>query len=211
MKLEAINIYRIVHKDNVDYILQNGMFCREHPSFDPANIFIGDSILTGQRHDFVIPLKDCGNLGDYVPFYFGFRSPMLYNIHTGYRGVIQRSQSDIVYIVCKLYHLVEAGFNIIFTDGHAKNKVTRFFRDTKDLNQLDWTSINALTWYNSDETPDRMRRKQAECLVKTAIPPQYIAALVVFDETTKKEMMPLVTESNLAIGVHINPNSSFYY
>ena len=46
MELKAVNIYRIVHKDNVEYILRNGMFCREHPSFDPNNIFIGNSTLT---------------------------------------------------------------------------------------------------------------------------------------------------------------------
>ena len=86
MRLEDINIYRIVHKDNVSSILQNGMFCRLHPSFDPANIFIGDSTLTEQRHEFLIPLPDGGHLGDYVPFYFGYRSPMLYNIHNRLSG-----------------------------------------------------------------------------------------------------------------------------
>ena len=167
MELKAVNIYRIVHKDNVEYILRNGMFCREHPSFDPNNIFIGNSTLTEQRHDFVIPLTGRGHLGDYVPFYFGYRSPMLLNIHTGYSGVVKRPQSDIVYIVFKLYHLVDAGFNIIFTDGHAKNKVTRFFTNIEELNQLDWISIEASTWKFTPENPDRPRRKQAECLIKS--------------------------------------------
>ena len=93
----------------------------------------------------------------------------------------------------------------------VKNKVTQFFTDTKDLNQLDWISINALTWNNTPETPDRMRRKQAECLVKSNVPPQYITALVVFDEETKKEMTQLVEKNKQTIGVYINPNDLFYY
>ncbi|MBL7818659.1 MAG: DUF4433 domain-containing protein [Saprospiraceae bacterium] len=209
--MQNINLYRIVHRDNVAYILEKGMFCYGHPFFDPDNIFIGDSKLTQQRHDFDIPLSDGGYLGDYVPFYLGFRSPMLYNIHTGHRGIEQRPQSDIIYIVCKLHCLIEKDYKVIFTDGHAKNKVTRFYTDIQDLNRLDWESINAQYWQNTDTNPDRMRRKQAECLVKSQVPPQCIAALVVYDEATKNEMEKLVQKSGHKIGVHINPKSQFYY
>jgi ssDNA thymidine ADP-ribosyltransferase, DarT len=62
--LSDINLYRIVHQDNINFILQNGMFCVEHDRFDPNNTFIGDSILTQQRHTFKIPLKDYGHLGE---------------------------------------------------------------------------------------------------------------------------------------------------
>jgi hypothetical protein len=211
MTLQNINLYRIVHRDNVAYILEKGMFCHGHPFFDPNNIFIGDSTLTEQRHEFELPLADCGNLGDYVPFYFGYRSPMLLNIHTGYRGIQQRPQTDIVYIVCKLSCLIDKGFEVIFTDGHAKNQVTRFFKDTADLHQLDWESINAIQWNTTAQHPDRMRRKQAECLVKSQVPPQCIAALVVYDAATKADMEALVQASKHAIGVHINPKNDFYY
>ncbi len=210
-QLQNVNLYRIVHRDNMAYILQKGMFCSGHPFFDPDNIFIGDSTLTQQRHDFILPLAAKGNLGDYIPFYFSYRSPMLYNIHTGHRGIKQRPQSDIVYIVCKLQPLIDKGFECIFSDGHAKNKVTRFFTDTKDLSQLDWESIKALQWNNTPTNPDRMRRKQAECLIKSQVPPQYIAALVVFDEATKTAMEALISTNKLTIGVHINPKNEFYY
>ncbi len=93
MDVLNINIYRIVHRDNVAAILQNGMFCIEHPNFDPENIFIGDSMLTDQRRYFTIPLAGFNeHLGEYIPFYFGYRSPMLLNICTGYRNVLKRPQ-----------------------------------------------------------------------------------------------------------------------
>jgi hypothetical protein len=211
MDLSKINIYRIIHRSNLAYILQHGMHSIGHAAFDPNNIFIGDSTLTEQRRDFPIPLADCGNLGDYVPFYFGYRSPMLFNIATGYRGVVKRPQSDIVYLVCKLDSLVKAACPLIFTDGHAKNQVTRFFTDTTDLNQIDWDSVNALTWKNTEDKPDRMRRKQAECLVKSEVPPQYIAALVVYDAATRTDVETLVKNAGLSIGVYINPKGEFYY
>ena len=107
--------------------------------------------------------------------------------------------------------MVNADFSLIFTDGHAKNQVTRFFRERADLLNLDWTDIKAMTWYNTPDNPDRMRRKQAECLVLSAVPPQYITALVVFDAPTQHEMLQLVAEKQQTISVHVNPNSVFYY
>ena len=38
-----------------------------------------------------------------------------------------------------------------------------------------------------------------------------IVALVVFDETTKREMAQLVEKNKLTCAVHVNPNSAFYY
>lgn len=211
MDLQNINLYRIVHRANVAYILEQGMYCIGHPLFDPNNIFIGDSTLTEQRHDFAVPLIGRGNLGNYVPFYFGYRSPMLFNIATGYRNIVKRPQSDIVYIVCKLQTFMTNACPFIFTDGHAKNQATQFFTDVADLNKLDWDSVHALTWKNTSDNPDRMRRKQAEFLVKAEVPPQYIAALVVYDAATKAEMDKLVQEMGLSMGVHVNPTGNFYY
>ena len=211
MEIEKVNLYRIVHRENVAYILKSGMFCIGHRFFDPNNIFIGDSKLTQQRSEYSIPLIGYGHLGDYVPFYFGYRSPMLFNIKTGYRTIVQRPQSDIVYIVCKLKSLVNNGFKFVFTDGHAKSVFTQYYTDIVDLDRLDWDSIHALTWRNTEDNPDRMRRKQAECLIKSEVPPQYIAALVVYDEAIKTEMEALVAEAGLEISVHVNPKGNFYY
>ena len=68
-----------------------------------------------------------------------------------------------------------------------------------------------MTWRITPDNPDRMRRKQAECLIKSHVPPQCIAALVVYDEATKTVMEALVAKSGLEIGVHVNPNGNFYY
>ena len=211
MELEKVNLYRIVHIENVAYILKNGMFCVGHPSFDPDNIFIGDSVLTGQRHEHPIPLAGYGNVGDYVPFYLGYRSPMLFNIQTGYRGVKKQAPAEIVYIVCKLKGFVEKGYTYVFTDGHAKNRLTRFFTDVSDLKELNWESISALRWNNTPNNPDRMRQKQAECLIKSEVTPDYIVALVVYDESSKIKVENIVKEVGLGVRVFINPSQIFYF
>lgn len=209
--ISDINLYRIVHQDNINYILQNGMFCVENEQFDSNNIFIGDSTLTNQRHVFKIPLPDAGNLGDYIPFYFGYRSPMLYNIKTGHRGIPMWSQSQIIYIVCKMQPFFTDEFTIVFTNGHAKSQFTSYFTQEADLKQLDWAAIKALQWQNTPHDPDKMRRKQAECLIKSHIPPQYITALVVYDASTQAKMIDLIQKTDLKINVYINPKGYFYY
>ena len=85
--IDKIWLYRLIHVDNVEYVLRNGMFTRNHAQADPSYINIGDTILINQRSEYPVKIEGYGNLGDYVPFYFGPLSPMLLNIKTGYRGI----------------------------------------------------------------------------------------------------------------------------
>jgi len=87
-------VFRMVHANNVEYILKNGICCRTHPLADPDYINIGDTHLITQRDEYMVPINPPdGNLGDYVPFYFGGHSPMLLNIKTGHRGVSKRQST----------------------------------------------------------------------------------------------------------------------
>jgi hypothetical protein len=81
---DIVKVYRIVHIDNVKYLLTHGIFNRVHANADPDYINIGDSDLISKRHDYPVGVNPPGGaLGDYVPFYFGRLSPMLLNIKTG--------------------------------------------------------------------------------------------------------------------------------
>src|SRR5258708_24880319 len=96
-------VFRIVHIDNVEYLLTHGMFTKTHKKADPAYINIGDTGLIAQRNTYQVAIDPPnGVLGDYVPFYFGPLSPMLLNIKTGYRGITMRPQAEIVYVCCKI-------------------------------------------------------------------------------------------------------------
>lgn len=80
--IEKIWLYRIVHINNIEHILTRGIFSHSHANADSEYVNIGDATLINQRNDFPVKLDGYGNLGDYVPFYFGPLSPMLYNIKT---------------------------------------------------------------------------------------------------------------------------------
>lgn len=209
---KIIILYRIVHIDNVEFMLRNGMFTKHHPDADPNYINIGDSSLIAQRHAHPVDIDPPGgNLGDYVPFYFGPLSPMLLNIKTGYRGVTQRPQADIVYICCRMTDITRHCEQWCFTDGHAKNNFTEFYNNTDDVDEVDWDIVKAQQWNPIQSDMDRMRRKQAEFLVRDHVPPQCVNFIVVRNEERRILVQRMVDHLGLEIPVHINPNNQFYY
>jgi hypothetical protein len=207
-----VRVFRIVHIENVEYLLTHGMFYRNDPQADPNYINIGDSTLISQRNDYPVGINPPnGNLGEYVPFYFGPLSPMLLNIKTGYRGIAQRPQTDIVYIVCNVGSITEHCPEWCFTDGHAKNSITEFFNDLGNLGEVDWNMVCERHWRNTEDDYDRMRRKQAEFLVKHHVPVTCICNIVVQNDVGRTFIEKVLTRLGLEIPVLVNPNNQFYY
>lgn len=203
-------LFRIIHVDNLEYLLEYGMFHKSHINADPNYINIGDSILIQQRNDHDVGINPPnGQLGEYVPFYFGGLSPMLLNIKTGHRGITRRPQEEIIYICCSIQSILDKCELWCFTDGHAKNAITTFYNQINDLSHVDLKLAGERYWHNTDEDFDKMRKKQAEFLVKFHVPPECISNIIVYNEDASKRVSKLVTESTNKIKVHISKN--FYY
>ena len=94
-------VYRIIHYQNLEYILQNGIYYRNSENFDPNYVNIGSPEVINHRDKVIAKCFPGTIVNEYVPFYFGFRTPMLYKIKTGH-GVPQRPQHEIIYLCCKL-------------------------------------------------------------------------------------------------------------
>lgn len=205
-------LFRIVHIENLEYILKNGIHNRHHPDADPNYINIGDSNLIEKRNEYPVGVVPPGGaLGEYVPFYLGPLSPMLLNIKTGYRGITQRSQADIIYICCKIEDVVSNCQDWCYTNGHAKIAFTKFYNNLEQLDDVDWNMVMARYWMPTEEDYDRMRRKQAEFLVKDYVPVHCINRLVVYNDAVKVTVARTVENLRLDIPVFTNPNNDFYY
>ena len=153
-------LYRIVHWQNVEYILQHGLFTRGHSLADPSYVEIGHTQLIGQRHTHAIPgFPHAGNLGDCVPFYFGTHSPMLYAIMKGSSGVQQRAQDEIVYLISSVNTIVGHNLAFFFTDMHAKAALATGYNNLANLNAIDWNVVLSRTWYNTSIDLSRRDRK----------------------------------------------------
>lgn len=85
LNLDEIYLYRMTHIENIPHILQYGITHSNSPNANPAFVPIGDGSLIRTRSGFLL---DCGRrLGEYIPFYFGVRMPMLYVIQKGFNFV----------------------------------------------------------------------------------------------------------------------------
>jgi len=95
---DTIYLYRITHIDNLDFIFKSKKICCPNAEERDSNfIGIGDSSLIQSRKSRQIPIVPNGDFSDYITFYFGARSPMLYNIQKGYNNVAKHAPEDIVY------------------------------------------------------------------------------------------------------------------
>ena len=115
MELEQVALYRITHIENVSHILQCGITHKNSPNRNPNFRNIGDVSLIDTRSKKTVCVDNGGlasggieiTLGDYTPFYFGVKMPMLYVAQNGGNFVEKATSSgDIVYLICylKKYH-----------------------------------------------------------------------------------------------------------
>jgi len=131
-------IFRIVHRSNIPWILDNGMYCRNADIQEQDYQTIGNNELIEKRQHREVTISPFGTLSDYIPFYFTPYSPMMYNIKTGYSGVQQVPNEDIVIVVSSLFRLQDKGFSFVFTDRHAYLFNASFYNTLDKLDQIDW-------------------------------------------------------------------------
>jgi len=203
-------VYRIIHYKNLEYILQNGIYVRDHHKFDPNYINIGNTDIIDVRGSSSVKINNYGNIGAYIPFYFGRQSIMLYNILTDYKAEKQLPE-DIIYLCCKVDKLVAACKRFFFTDGQANKKFTEHFCDLSDLENLDWDVIKGSDFKKSEEDPDKQRRYQAEFLVHQYVPIDCIGTIVVYNQDRKDYIENLVNNNNLNIPVHLIRTDYYFH
>ncbi len=179
---ERAFIFRILHRDNVPWILENGMHCRDSTIRDPNFVPVGNADLIDMRHTRQVPCPPRGTLSDYVPFYFTPFTPMFLNIMTGFNGVRQRSPDEIVIFVSSLPKLRAEGVPFLFTDRHAYLAAARFSDDLAMLGWMDWERLRRRDFRKDPEDPAKVERYQAEALVHRHLPTHAMLGIVCYDD-----------------------------
>ncbi len=180
--------FRITHINNIPHVIRCGLVKADSPMREENYVSIGDRQVIDLRRGRIV---NGYRLNDYIPFYLGPRSPMLYVIQHGYNGVKRVDPEKIVYCVVRLDDLIKADINCIFTDGHALSALTSYY--TKDkLPQIDqiikFEDVYSSQW-NIEEDIDLKRRKEAELLVNCDLPAQYVRGYVVYNEEAKNQLI----------------------
>ena len=204
-------IYRMTHIDNVPFIVQNGLWSKLSPVQDPNFIPIGNpDIIDKRTNKTVVVIPPGGVLGEYVPFYFSGHSPMLLNITTGY-GVKRFLQKDIVFLVCDVYEIVNAGIPYCFTDGNATKAISKFYNNLSGLQELDWKCISTTLWKNTEDDYDRVRKKMSEFLVKEHIPSNLIRQIIVKNTEAEQKVAAMLGDSLPNCSIKVDTRFEYYY
>lgn len=194
-------IWRIVHRDNLPWILDNGLYCANSNVLDPNYINIGNVDLINKRRHRRVPIPPGGTLTDYVPFYFTPFSVMMKNIHSG-RGVPQRKNEEIVILVSSLYHAKSLGLPFVFTDMHAYLDWSNFYSDLAQLNAIDWPLLQRRDFMRDDEDLRKMDRYQAEALIFQHLPIQGTLGIVCYTEELTQEIKQQIQSKDLKLSVY---------
>jgi hypothetical protein len=163
---EKARIFRITHRSNVRWILENGLHCANAGRTDPNFVTIGNPELIAKRKQRVLPAPFGGRLSDYVPFYFTPSSPMMYNIKTGWGGITQRPNEDIVILVSSLWNLLKDDVTFVFSDRHAYLAAAQFYDDPARSDQIDWDILQRRDFRRDPNDPGKVERYEAELLVR---------------------------------------------
>jgi hypothetical protein len=173
-------IYHFTHGTNLAAILAAEEL-RSSAAAETATD-IADAKIKGSRKTRGVTCGPGGFVGDYVPFYFAPRSPMLYRIQQGGVAGVDGRPAGLVYFKTTTERLDGAGIAWVFTDGNAAAAVTQFYASADLLDQkVDWAVMRATYWNNTEEDGDRVRRRGAECLAFGAVPLDVIEELGVYN------------------------------
>jgi ssDNA thymidine ADP-ribosyltransferase, DarT len=217
LNAEKARIFRIVHRDNIRWILQNGVHCSNSQTKDAAYVTIGNTDIISMRTTRQVPVQPGGTLSDYVPFYFTPYSPMAYNIKTGFNGIRKRDNAEIVILVTSLPRLMEHQVPFVYADRHAYMNAARFSSNAGnadrtrvgDLTRIDWTILQAKDFQRDNDDPGKMERYQAEALVHKQMPISSLAGIACYNDAT----VTTITNLGKALNVQIKvlPKPAWYF
>ena len=206
---EKALIWRIVHRDNVPWILEHGLHCGNSAVKAPHWVSIGSQELIDKRASHPVPLPPGGWLNDYVPFYFTPFSPMLRNIHTGWGGIQRRANDEIVILVSSLHHVAQQGLPFLFTDCHAYYQWADYYDDLNQLDKIDWPLLQRRDFKRDPEDPAKFERYQAEALIHRHMPVSGLLGIVCYADAQKRSLEQAIAACDLNLPVYTRPRWYF--
>jgi hypothetical protein len=190
--------------------MQHGLVNSKSSQANPDYVQIGDSSLINTRKEIAAPDPPGGTLSDYIPFYLGPRSPMLYQIATGWEDIKKYPQEEIIYYISSVEKIKQHNLKYFFSDGHARSSTSTFYTEDFDFDKLDWDTIYATYWKSDENDLRRKEKKQSELLVKEYVPFSCIQYIGVFNKKAEEKVLTSLDKVEQPIPVRINSHKLYY-
>jgi len=205
LNAENARIFRIVHKDNIRWILSNGVHCSSSPRKDAGYVSIANADIIQMRTTKAVPIPPGGVLSDYVPFYFTPFSTMAFNIKTGFNGIRRRDNAEILILVSSLPRLVDHEVPFVFADRHAWFAAARFSSDLDKLDRIDWSILQRKDFRRDNDDPGKTERYQAEALVHRRVPISALSGIACYNDSVVEDINALCGELGVEVAVRSRP------
>ena len=127
---------------------------------------------------------------------------MLKNIHSGWGGIKQLPNDEIVILVSSLPKLQSMGINFVFTDRHAYLQWANYYTVLEDLRNVDWGILQARDFKRDANDPAKFERYQAEALVHNYCPVDALEGVICYTENVKQVLDGWLSDRHLNIPVH---------
>lgn len=175
-----------------------------------TEVEIGHPDIKRLRRERKVPRPPHGTVGDYVPFYFAPRSPMLYVIHRntvpGYSGGCDR----IVYLVTTLEALLLTDSAVLVSDRNAVKPYASFHDGAESIGDvIDWELMQQTIWKDTPEHSDRKERRMAEVLVRDVVPWSAFGGVAARSELIAQEARRAISSAGALTPVSVRPNWYF--
>lgn len=200
---EKCLLFRITHVSNLPWIFRHGIHCRNSKVADPNFVQIGRPEIIGQRKPITVPVEPGGTLGDYVPFYFTPRSPMLLNIKSGHQGLQQHPMNDIAILCTSQKLLTSCGVRYVFSDRNAALWTADIMSDVSRLNELPWDLWQRSDFARDPSRPDKLERYMAETLAHKHVPLEALHGVVCYSEARKQEVEEIARTLGISIQAYV--------
>jgi hypothetical protein len=171
-----VELFHITDISNLPSIIAGGWLLSDARIAALPHAVIGhDHIKQRRLTELTIPC--CANrfVGEFVPFYYCPRSPMLYTINQGNAGKPRGHQSEVVHLRTTVGHATALGYQWAISDGNAGARSVSFSSNLNFLDTLNWPAIQARNWQGLT------RQKAAEFLVADFFPWTYITHVGCYD------------------------------
>jgi hypothetical protein len=206
-------IFRFVHADNLHTLIRRGGLHAPNdvPDDGLPYRFCHDPEVQGARSAVTVTAGPGGTIHDYVPFYFGYLSPMMLKLKTGQVSGYNDGQEPLIYLVSTAQAVAAAGVEFVFTDGHGLAFFTKQFDRLERLDAVDWEMVYQRYWSDNTNDMDRQRRKQAEFLVHRSCPWSLIQEIAVIDTETRDRVEAIQTAFPASQRKMVKVERSWYY
>lgn len=206
-------IYHIVPIDRLPSIIADGcLWCdAEVRQRNLPGTAIGMDNIKERRLRKTLASHPHLHVGDCVPFYFCFRSIMLYLIAKGNHPELQYhgGQEPIIHLEADLHAAVawanENNHSWAFT---LSNAGSCYFEDRSDLKQLyeiNWQAVQAKDWRDQSVKEG----KQAEFLIEKMFPWQFIERIGVFSQKLYQKVVNILPRNGYRPSVELRQD--WYY